>query len=108
MIRAELLYFDGCPNWHTAWARLGESLVDLDLDATVRLRNIRNLPEDARSGFAGSPTIRINGRDLEDYDGPPRMACRRYLDNEGKGWPSTELLRRRLASADKASRPEDP
>ena len=94
-----MLYFEGCPSWRSAWTELGDVLAELGVDATVRLRDIAHLDERARHGFAGSPTIRIDGRDLEGYDGPPRMACRRYLDNDGRGWPSRALLRRRLENA---------
>ncbi len=71
----------------------------LDLDASVRLRNIEHLTQDERRGFAGSPSIRVDRDDLEHYDGAPVMACRRYLENAGKGWPSQELLRQRLTQA---------
>ena len=48
------------------------------------------------SYFAGSPTIKVNGQDLEDYQGNGVMACRRYEENNGKGWPSKDLLRDRV------------
>jgi hypothetical protein len=99
MIEVELLYFDDCPSWRTAWTELGQALVGLDLDASVRLRNIEHLTPDERSGFAGSPSIRVDGDDLERYGGAPLMACRRYLENAGQGWPSQKLLRQRLTQA---------
>lgn len=99
MVEIDLLYFDGCPSWRAAWAELGEALVSLELDANVHLRNVDDLAEVERRGFAGSPTIRINGLDVEGYVGPPRMACRRYLENGGKGWPSQALLQARLREA---------
>ena len=99
MTTIELLYFDGCPSWQHAWNDLGEALTATRLDATVRLRNIDDLPEDERQGFGGSPTLRINGRDLEGYDGPPVYACRRYLDNQGRGWPDPERLRPAIEAA---------
>ncbi|MEJ2665695.1 MAG: hypothetical protein P8Z81_01095 [Deinococcales bacterium] len=104
MIGIELVYFEGCRSWQRAWTELGRALVDLGLDASVRLCNVDRLGEDERSGFAGSPTIRIEGWDLEGYAGAPVTACRRYLDNDGKGWPSQALLRERLrtASAERA------
>ena len=49
--------------------------------------------------FAGSPTIRINGLDLEDYQGAGVMACRRHEENNGKGWPSKDLVRDRVKRA---------
>lgn len=95
----ELLYFDGCPSWKRAWNDLGEVLVASRIDATVHVRNIDDLPDDERHGFAGSPTIRIDGHDLEGYDGPPLYACRRYVDNRGLGWPDPRGLRRAIETA---------
>ncbi|MEJ2287060.1 MAG: hypothetical protein P8Y02_00175 [Deinococcales bacterium] len=101
----ELLYFDDCPSWQHAWNDLGEALAASRIDATVRLRNIDDLPDDQRQGFGGSPTLRINGRDLAGYDGPPVRACRRYLDNEGRGWPDPRQLRHALEAASKDDSP---
>ena len=103
MLTIELLYFDGCPSWQHAWNDLGQALTAARTDATVHLRNIDDLPENQRQGFGGSPTLRINGRDLEDYDGPPVYACRRYLDNDGRGWPSQTLLQESLRAAQAAT-----
>jgi len=103
MLTIELLHFDGCPSWQHAWNDLGEALSATRIDATVHLSNIDDLPEDQRHGFGGSPTLRINGRDLEDYDGPPVYACRRYLDNQGHGWPDPQRLRSAIEAAAKAS-----
>lgn len=99
MIRIELLFFDGCPSWQQAWIELGQVLAETGLDASVELRNVRAMDDRHKVGFAGSPTIRIDGIDLAGYDGPAVMACRRYEDNAGRGWPSTELVRTRLLEA---------
>ncbi len=69
------------------------------IETNVRLRDIADLTGADKAGFAGSPTIRIDGRDLEGYHGPARMAGRRYLDNDGHGWPGQELLREKLRAA---------
>lgn len=98
MITIELLYFDGCPSWQNAWTDLGLALAETGVDATVRLRDIEALPESELTGFAGSPTIRIDGMDLEGYDVPPVVACRRYEGNDGRGWPSAGLLHDRLVA----------
>lgn len=74
-------------------------MVELDLSVCVRLRDVGELDESEKAGFAGSPTIRINGRDLEGYAGPAVLACRRCQDNDGRGWPSRGLLRERLRAA---------
>ena len=95
----ELIYFDGCPSWERAWTELGRALVDSGLGADVRLRHIDTLDENEKRGFAGSPTLRIDGRDFEGYDGPPVMACRRYQSNEGRGWPSAERIQVALGTS---------
>lgn len=92
----EVLYFDGCPSWKSAWAVLGTVLAESSIDATVRLRDVTVMPPEELGGFAGSPTIRVDGVDLFGYEGPSVMACRRYEDNGGQGWPSQEALRARL------------
>ena len=94
----ELLYFDGCPSWTHAWAALGQALVDERIDAIVRLRDVGTMDPDELVGFAGSPTIRVDGVDLFGYAGPPVMACRRYGDPAPKGSPNVEALRARLSS----------
>lgn len=99
MTRIELLYFDGCPSWQNAWNDLGLLLAETGVDATVQLRDVAAMPEHELVGFAGSPTIRVDGVDLEDNAAPGVIACRRYEENGGLGWPSRSLLRRRLMDA---------
>jgi len=98
-IDIELLYFDGCPSYRQALADLADIIVEGKLDAAVRFVSV-DTPEKADElHFAGSPTIKVNGRDLEDYRGPGVLACRVYEENGNKGWPSKELLERRLLEA---------
>jgi hypothetical protein len=96
MIEIELLSFDGCPSWHRAWSDLGTVLAEMKVDAAVHLRDVLTLDEGARTGFAGSPSVRVDGIDLAGYGGPGVIACRRYDDDAGLGWPSVQLLRTRL------------
>jgi hypothetical protein len=59
--------------------------------------NVDSLEKADQLHFAGSPTVQINGLDLEGYDGPGVMACRVYFENDRKGWPSKQQLKERLA-----------
>lgn len=102
-IDVELVYFDGCPSWETAWSELGRAIAATRVRVDLRLVNLEDLPADRQHGFAGSPTIRIDGCDLEGYDGEPVLACRRYEANEGRGWPSPEQLRTALVIANRAA-----
>ena len=95
----DLLYFDGCPSYRQAWNDILDVLVEEKIDASVRLIAVENMDRARELRFAGSPSIKINGRDLEDYEGEGVIACRVYKENNGKGWPSKELLRDRLKRA---------
>ena len=102
-IRIELLYFDGCPSYKRVWSDLLDVIVEERFDATVRLVNVDGLEKADRLQFAGSPTIRVNGHDLEGCSGPGVMACRVYLENGNQGWPSKKLLRQKLDEANQAT-----
>jgi hypothetical protein len=100
-LRIELLYFDGCPSYKKAWSDLLDVLAETALDAHVTVRPIRvdTLEKAEALQFAGSPTIKIEGRDLEGYTGPGLMACRVYQENRNRGWPSKTLLKQELEAA---------
>lgn len=100
MIQVEVLYFDDCPSWQRAWSELGIAVAETGIDASIRLRNIHALHEEHLQGSGGSPTVRIDSLDLEGYEGPPLLACRRYASNEGRGWPSREQLQEALRRGD--------
>jgi hypothetical protein len=101
-----LLYFEGCPSYRRAWGDILEALVEERIDANVRPVAVEDAETAERLHFAGSPSILINGRDLEDYRGPGTMACRVYAENGGKGWPSKHLIARRLRKAIAGSPPQ--
>ena len=62
----ELLYLEGCANTPRT-AELAESVVaDLGLDIPVRRILVTDGSHAAALGFAGSPTLRVNGEDVED------------------------------------------
>ncbi len=98
-LHIDLLYFEGCPSCERTQADLTEVLAAADLDATVRLVEVQASEQADTLRFAGSPMVKVNGVDLEGYDGPGVLACRVYRENGGKGWPSRALLERALAAA---------
>ena len=95
VVDVTLRYFDGCPNWQVAEARVRQVL-----DATGRADVVVNherveTPEDAeRLGFVGSPTLLIDGRDPFAMPGAPvGLACRVYSTPDGlAGSPTVEQL----------------
>ena len=96
----EVLYFDGCPTYVSATRNVSEVLSELGMEAEVEMVAV-NTDEDAeRLRFPGSPTIRVDGRDL--FPVPERgiwaLGCRTYATSEGlKGYPTTEMIQNALA-----------
>ena len=92
-MQVELLYFEDCPNWKTADGRLRALASERGFD--VQHRRVTTTAEAERTGFRGSPTILIDGRDPFARDGEPSaFACRRYHTPEGPaGSPTEDQLR---------------
>lgn len=99
-MRVELLYFDGCPNWRLADQRLRDALTQAGRD-DVRVEHRRvTTPEQAQaSGFRGSPTVLVDGRDpFADPDAPVGLSCRVFRTEAGlAGAPTVEQLVRVLS-----------
>jgi hypothetical protein len=100
-VKIELLYFDGCHNHEAVVDRLYELLDQSDRSPTLVLRRI---PDDAaaqQERFLGSPTVRVNGRDIEpgaDQRNDYGVKCRLYATSEGLvGVPPDEWLLSALA-----------
>jgi hypothetical protein len=100
-MKVEVLYFDGCPTYVIAEKILKEVLADEGMEAEVKLIAVNTDEEARKLRFPGSPTIRVDERDLfpalerEDW----RLGCRVYATREGmKGSPTAEMLREALAT----------
>ena len=79
-----LQYFDGCPGWRVADERVRSALAAAGVDATITHAEVPTLADAERVGFAGSPTILIDGRDpFGDAAATPSLACRRYATERG-------------------------
>jgi hypothetical protein len=95
----EILYFPGCPNHEPTVNLTREVLGELGLEAEFREVAVET-PEDAEAQrFVGSPTVRINGKDIEP-DAENRtefvLSCRVY---GAGGVPPKELLMEALREA---------
>ena len=107
-MRVQLLYFDGCPDWELAQARLRDALVAVGAVDTIELVEVTSQEDAERLGFRGSPSVMVNGRDLFGQpDADLGLACRVYSTPEGLGGaPTTEQLIAALADA--AAGPDAP
>jgi hypothetical protein len=101
--KVELLWWEGCPNWEGALAMLREEMTILGLDAgSVEVHEVREDADAEREDFVGSPTIRVNGRDVQPPgDEPAGLACRVYRLRDGRisPLPDREDLRDTLEQA---------
>lgn len=95
-IKIELQHFHGCPN--------SPLLIESVKKAIDGIPNIEYTEVIVDSndkafeiGFRGSPTLLINGKDIENQPEPeqPALACRYYP----KGLPGTDLIKQKIYDA---------
>src|SRR3954468_22920095 len=82
----ELLYFDGCPSHEAFLPRLRELLARAGVDAPVAERRVESDTDAQRERFLGSPTLRVDGVDVEPAVGERAdygLKCRLYRTDEG-------------------------
>ena len=85
----ELLFWAGCPSHPEAEELLRDVLAERGLDTDIVLREVRTQDEAERLRFPGSPTIRIDGRDVDEAgaSGRPALTCRIYYLPDGRSSP---------------------
>jgi hypothetical protein len=94
-MQVTVLYFDGCPHWRTAEARVREALLRLRRDDVTVARRLVDSTEQAEAeGFRGSPTILVDGRDpFAGSQTPGGLSCRVYTTPAGlAGAPTVAQL----------------
>jgi hypothetical protein len=98
----EVLYVPGCPNHQAAIDRLRNALRSAAIDAPIQEIAVTDDAMARQLKFPGSPTIRVDGRDVESYaQDSYGLACRLY--SNGTGVPSIEALRRVVTGAQQGS-----
>ena len=96
MKTVEVLYFDGCPNAQVAADHARAAVARAGTPADVRLVRIEGDDDAIRHRFLGSPTIRVEGVDV---DGSARartdfgLQCRVYwVDGKLAGAPPVSSI----------------
>jgi hypothetical protein len=108
IIIIEILYFPDCPNYLPAIAHVQEALKEEHVFAEVRHVQVRDAATATAMNFLGSPSIRINGVDVEPsarMGAASGLCCHTYIGRSGSGGaPSVELIRQAIRQL---SRPEE-
>ena len=93
----QFLYFEGCPSHKPALAYLKEIIEDEKIDTNLEMVCVDSPEEAQKAGFQGSPSIKINGIDLEGKNDGFSFNCRLYnVDGKLTGTPSKEFIKQRI------------
>ena len=104
MPRVEFLWWRECPSWERALGMLREAMSTAGLDPqAIEMREVDTEDGARRERFIGSPTIRIDGSDIDpppDCE-PVGLACRVYRRRDGRvsPLPDPDDLRAAVAAA---------
>jgi hypothetical protein len=98
----EVLYVQDCPHYWGTLVLVQRVLAELAIVAEVRSTLIGDQAAAEQARFAGSPTVRVDGRDVEPGSEPPGeivVGCRlyrlehRFAGQPAEGWVRGALLR---------------
>jgi len=97
-MRIQFLYWQECPSYEDALTRLKKVLREERIDCEIEQIIITSDDQAGILNFSGSPTVLINGRDI-DPDGAQKqcsaLTCRIYKLPDGRisPLPSEEMIR---------------
>ncbi|MFO7571948.1 MAG: hypothetical protein R6W48_05020 [Gaiellaceae bacterium] len=88
-MQVELFYWEGCPSYPEAKALLEQVLAERGIDTPIDVREVLKHEEAVALRFPGSPTIRIDGRDVDPAgaESAPALTCRIYRSPDGRVSP---------------------
>ena len=88
-MKIEFLFWRGCPSHPEARELLDEVLAARRIQASIEEVEVTTQEEAERLRFPGSPTIRVDGRDVDPAGAVarPALTCRIYHLPDGRVWP---------------------
>ncbi len=102
-MRVEILYFSGCPNHGPAVDCVRQVLTEEETPAEMVEVEVKDAVTAQRIGFLGSPTVRVDGQDVEPAARAERafgLSCRTYIDGGRRaGVPPPEWIRAAVREA---------
>ena len=100
-VAIEILYYEGCPNVQQTTRLVQRIVSELYFDADIYLVEVRDAEDAIARRFLGSPTVRVDGEDVEPGAGRRRgygLATRVYRTEEGlSARPEEAWIRAALA-----------
>lgn len=95
-MKIELLYFDGCPGYEALLPKVRELLASEGVEGEIELRSVESLEAAEEARFLGSPTVRVDGKDIDPGAGDRSdygLKCRLYRSGEEtSGLPPEEWI----------------
>lgn len=95
-MRIELLYFDGCPSYQMLLPKVRELLAREGVEGEIEVRPVESLEVAEEARFLGSPTVRVDGKDIDPGAGDRSdygLKCRLYRSGEEtSGLPPEEWI----------------
>ena len=99
----EVLYVQDCPHYRGTMALVEQVRAELGIDAELRTSLIVDQAAADQARFPGSPTVRVDGRDVEPGSEPATeytVGCRLYrLEHRFAGQPEERWIREALLRA---------
>jgi len=101
-LEVQFLYSEDCPSHEDALERLRRVMAEEGVEVDIDVRKIETDEQAEKFRFLGSPTILINGRDIDPPDKPHyALTCRAYRTEDGRisPLPPEALIRSALRLA---------
>ena len=96
-MKVELLYFDGCPSSEALLPRVRDLLAEAGVRDGIELRRVETHEAAVAERFLGSPTLRVDGVDVDPGAGERDdfgLKCRLYSGPSGlSGVPDDAWIR---------------
>jgi hypothetical protein len=102
-MKVEFIFWEGCPSHDVALERLRQVMAEDGIDSPIEVAEVETEEQAEATHFVGSPTIRIDGQDID----PPNeeaiygLTCRVYYHEDGRvtPLPPHNLIRQALLAA---------
>ncbi len=90
-VKVEIQFFEDCPNYKVMRENLKTALSGIEDKTELISTEVTETDTAQRIKFRGSPTLLINGTDIENFPAPENasLSCRYYP----KGVPDAEKIR---------------